>query len=133
MTFAPGHPSIARSQSNLALVLQDLGQFRRRRADLLSAALAANEQSFPPGHPSIAGRQSNLATVCYKIWGQLAEARDLLEKALASYEQTFAAGHPSIASAQSKSWRLCLGKDSRATGGGARFAGVKGASPLLKV
>jgi tetratricopeptide (TPR) repeat protein len=41
--FEPGNPSIARSQSNLALVLQDLGQLEEAR-DLLKKALASFEQ-----------------------------------------------------------------------------------------
>ena len=36
-TFEPGHPSIAISQSNLALVLKDLGQLEEAR-DLLRKA-----------------------------------------------------------------------------------------------
>ena len=52
-TFEPGHPSIARSQLNLALVLQDLGQLEQAR-DLLQKALASDEKTFEPGHPSIA-------------------------------------------------------------------------------
>jgi tetratricopeptide (TPR) repeat protein len=61
-SFEPGHPSIASSQSNLALVLKDLGQLDEAR-DLLRQALAAAEKSFEPGHPSIARSQSNLALV----------------------------------------------------------------------
>ncbi len=98
-SFEPGHPSIARSQSNLASVLQDLGQLEEAR-DLLRTALASAEQSFKPGHPSIAISQSNLAMVL-KALGQLEEARDLLRTALASDEQSFEPGHPSIAIRQS--------------------------------
>jgi len=98
-TFEPGHPSIAIRQSNLAQVLQDLGQLEEAR-DLLRKALASAEKTFEPGHPSIAIRQSNLALVL-KGLGQLEEARDLLRKALASDEKTFALGHPSIAIRQS--------------------------------
>jgi tetratricopeptide (TPR) repeat protein len=97
--FEPGHPSIARSQSNLATVLQDLGQLEEAR-DLLRKALVSAEKSFEPGHPSIAIRQSNLATVLRNL-GQLEEARDLLRQALASDEKSFEPGHPSIARSQS--------------------------------
>ena len=97
--YAPGHPSIARSQSNLATVLKDLGQLQEAR-DLLRKALASDEQSYAPGHPSIAISQSNLALVL-KHLGELQEARDLLRKALASDEQSYAPGHPSIARRQS--------------------------------
>ena len=97
-SFEPGHPSIARSQSNLALVLLDLGQLEEAR-DLLRSALASNERSFESGHLSIARSQSNLATVLRQL-GQLEEARDLLRKALASAVKSFEPGHPSIASRQ---------------------------------
>ena len=98
-SLAPGHPSIATSQSNLALVLRDLGQLEEAR-DLLRKALASDEKSFAPGHPSIARSQSNLATVL-KDLGQLEEARDLLRKALASAEKSFEPGHPLVAISQS--------------------------------
>ena len=98
-TFEPGHPSIAIRQSNLALVLQDLGQMEEAR-DLLRQALASDEKTFEPGHPSIAISQSNLALVLQDL-GQMEEARDLLRQALASDEKTFEPGHPSIATSQS--------------------------------
>lgn len=97
--FEPGHPDIAARQSNLAIVLQDLGQPEEAR-DLLRKALAADEKTFAPGHPSIAVRQSNLALVLEDL-GQLEEARELLRKALASNENAFEPGHPSVARSQS--------------------------------
>jgi tetratricopeptide (TPR) repeat protein len=98
-SFAPGHPSIASRQSNLALVLQDLGQLEEAR-DLLRKALDSDEKSFAPGHPSIARSQSNLALVLQDL-GQLEGARDLLRQALDSDERSFAPGHPSITIKQS--------------------------------
>jgi tetratricopeptide (TPR) repeat protein len=97
--YAPGHPTIARSQSNLAGVLKDLGELEEA-CDLLRKALASGEASYAPGHPSIATRQSNLATVLQDL-GKLEEACDLLRKALASNEARSAPGHPSIAISQS--------------------------------
>ena len=97
--FEPGHPSIAISQSNLAAVLQDLGELEEAR-DLLRKALTAAQNSFEPGHPSIAISQSNLALVL-KDLGKLEEARDLLRKALAADQNRFEPGHPSIAISQS--------------------------------
>jgi tetratricopeptide (TPR) repeat protein/class 3 adenylate cyclase len=97
--FEPGHPSIATSQSNLALVLQDLGQLEEAR-DLLREALASNQKSYEPGHQSIAACQSNLALVLRDL-GELKEARDLLREALASDQQSYEPGHPSIATIQS--------------------------------
>ena len=97
--YEAGRPEIATSQSNLAVVLKDLGEPEEAR-DLLRQALASDEASYEPGHPSIARRQSNLALVL-KDLGELAEARDLLRQALASDEASFEPGHPSIARSQS--------------------------------
>jgi tetratricopeptide (TPR) repeat protein len=98
-TFALGHPSIATSQSNLAIVLRYQGRLEEAR-DLLRKALVSYEKTYEPGHPSIATNQSNLALVLQDL-GQLEEARDLLRKALASDEKTYEPGHPSIAISQS--------------------------------
>jgi tetratricopeptide (TPR) repeat protein len=98
-TFAPGHTSIATSQSNLATVLLDLGDLQEAR-DLLRKALASDEVSYAPGHPYIAMRQSNLALVLRDL-GELQEARDLLRKALVSNDARYAPGHPYIAMSQS--------------------------------
>ena len=94
-SFEAGDPVIGVRQSNLAVVLKDLGELAEAR-DLLRAALASAERTFEPGHSSIAGRQSNLALVL-KDLGQLAEARELLRAALATDERNFASGHPRIA------------------------------------
>ena len=92
-SFEPGHPSIATRQSNLALVLKDLGELEEAR-DLLRQALASAEASFEPGHPSIATRQSNLALVL-KDLGELEEARDLLRQAHQALHEKFGPEHPS--------------------------------------
>jgi hypothetical protein len=49
-SFAPSHPSIARRQSNLAGVLQDLGQLEEAR-DLLRKAYSTLVERFGPDHP----------------------------------------------------------------------------------
>ena len=91
-SYAAGHPSIATSQSNLALVLKDLGELEEAR-DLLRQALASNERSYAAGHPSIARRQSSLALVLQDL-GELEEARDLLKKAYATAFSKFGPSHP---------------------------------------
>jgi tetratricopeptide (TPR) repeat protein len=58
-SFAPGHPSIARSQSNLALVLQDLGQLEEAR-DLLRKAYSASKERYGPDHRSTRIFKGNL-------------------------------------------------------------------------
>ncbi len=98
-SFEPGHPSIAIRQSNLALVLRDLGDLEGAKT-LLSEALKSNQQSFEPGHPSIAIGQSNLAMVLQDL-GELERAKTLLSEALESDQQSFEPGHPSIARRQS--------------------------------
>ena len=76
--FEPGHPRIARSQSNLALVLQDLGDLEGAR-DLLEKALESDQKSFEAGHPRIAISQSNLALVLQDL-GDLEGARSICWK-----------------------------------------------------
>jgi tetratricopeptide (TPR) repeat protein len=64
---------IAISQSNLALVLKDLGQLEPAR-DLLAKALAAFEKALPPGHRNIAIVRGNLAAVLEQL-GKIEKAR----------------------------------------------------------
>ena len=90
--YPPDHQDIAIRQSNLALVLQDLGELEEAR-ELLRAALASDEQSYAPGHPSIATRQSNLALVLHDL-GELGEVRELLQHAYDSLLQKFGSAHP---------------------------------------
>ena len=95
----PGNPIIAKQQSNLALVLMDLGEPEEAR-NLLQAALEAAKKSFAPGHPEIAKQQSNLALVL-KDLGELEEARDLSRASLEADQKSFEPGHPDIAKKQS--------------------------------
>ena len=57
--FEPGHPSIARRQSNLALVLKELGRSEEAR-DLLGKAYAASLKRLGPDHPSTRTFKRNL-------------------------------------------------------------------------
>ena len=61
-SFEAGHPGIAISQSNLALVLHDLGQLEEAR-DLLRKALASFEAKFESTHPSVITVRGNLEVV----------------------------------------------------------------------
>jgi tetratricopeptide (TPR) repeat protein len=90
--YEPGHPTIAISQSNLATVLQDLGELKEAR-DLLRMALDSDQKSYAPGHPTIAIRQSNLAMVL-KVLGELKEARALAQTAYNTFLNKFGPGHP---------------------------------------
>ncbi len=98
-SYEPGHPNIATIQSNLATVLQSLGELEEAQ-NLLRFALESNEKNCKPGHPSIAIRQSNLAMVLQDL-DELEEARDLMRKVLESDEKNFEPGHPTIAISQS--------------------------------
>jgi len=61
-SFEPGHPSIAIRQSNLALVLQDLGELAEAR-DLLKKAFKTFLKKFGRGHPHTKTGADNLAAV----------------------------------------------------------------------
>jgi tetratricopeptide (TPR) repeat protein len=97
--FDPSHQLIARGQSDLALVLRELGELEEAR-DLLRLALTSDEKNFDPSHTKIAIKRSNLALVLQDL-GELEEARDLLRLALASGEKNFDPSHPAIAKRRS--------------------------------
>lgn len=61
-SFEPGHPSIAISQSNLALVLQDLGQLEEAR-DLLRQAYSASFERYGPDHPHTKTFKANIESL----------------------------------------------------------------------
>ncbi|NQE06192.1 hypothetical protein C5S32_10015, partial [ANME-1 cluster archaeon GoMg1] len=88
--YEPGHPTIAKRQSNMAAVLKYLGELKEAR-ELLRKALESAQKSFEPGHPTIAISQSNLALVLRDL-GELEEAKDLLHKALESDQKSFEPG-----------------------------------------
>jgi tetratricopeptide (TPR) repeat protein len=85
--YKTGDPVIARLQSNLALVLKDLGELEEAR-DLLRVALEAHKKSYESGHPAITSDQSNLALVL-KALGELEEAKELLRAALEADKKSF--------------------------------------------
>jgi tetratricopeptide (TPR) repeat protein len=58
-SFEPGHPSIAIRQSNLALVLKDLGQLKEAR-DLLRKSHTSFLERFGPDHPYTKTVKTNL-------------------------------------------------------------------------
>lgn len=81
--------------SNLALILQNLGEFpdARRR---MERAIAIDEQHFDSGHPTLAISYSNLALILQDL-GELADARRRMEQAIAIEEQHFVSDHPTLA------------------------------------
>jgi tetratricopeptide (TPR) repeat protein len=50
--FGKNHPSTARTYSNLALVLQDLGEYQKA-LELSGKSLAILKRVLPEGHPNI--------------------------------------------------------------------------------
>jgi tetratricopeptide (TPR) repeat protein len=86
---------IAQLQNNLAVVLQELGDYTGAR-ELLEKALCSDEQNLGPDNPTTAIRYSNLATVLQDL-GDYAGARGLLEKAVRSCEQNLGPDHPNTA------------------------------------
>ena len=61
-SFEPGHPSIAGSQSNLALVLKDLGELEEAR-DLSRKAYRSLHDKLGPNHSSTSRALGNLRSV----------------------------------------------------------------------
>ncbi|MCD4650606.1 MAG: tetratricopeptide repeat protein [Candidatus Cloacimonetes bacterium] len=97
--FGEKHPTVAVSQSNLATVYKNLGEYDKAR-ELLEVALKSDLENFGEKHPTVAVSQSNLATV-YKNLGEYEKARDLLEAALKSDMENFEEKHPTVAVSQS--------------------------------
>lgn len=58
-SFESGHPSIARSQSNLAMVLRDLGDLEEAR-DLRWKAYSASLERYGPDYPATKTYKRNL-------------------------------------------------------------------------
>ena len=81
--------------NNLALVLQDLGEYERAK-DLLEKAMLSAEKNLGVDHPTTAVSYSNLATVL-KDLGEYGRAKELLEKAMLSDEKNLGVDHPSTA------------------------------------
>lgn len=97
--YDPGHPIIARSQSDLALTLKDLGELEEARL-LLEASLEAAENSDQHDRSITAMRRSNLALVLHDL-GRLKEAKEQHRLALAAAKRAYEPGHPHIAKHQS--------------------------------
>jgi nucleoside phosphorylase/Tfp pilus assembly protein PilF len=94
--ISPPDPSVVgASLSNLAMVLQDLGQPAAARP-LIERALAFVEAMHGPNHGNVAKYLSNLAVVDRNL-GQHVSARLLLERALIIDEATYGPNHRNVA------------------------------------
>ena len=90
-TIAP----IAVLQNNLALRLQDQGEYQQAKK-LLEKAVKSDEKNFGLEHPTTAIRYSNLALVLQDL-GDFEKAKKLFEKTVKSSEKNFGLEHPSTA------------------------------------
>ncbi len=86
---------ISTLQNNLALALQDLGDYEGARI-LLEKALISAETNFGEKHPNMAAIYSNLALALQDL-GDYEGAKKLLEKATISAETNFGKKHPNTA------------------------------------
>jgi hypothetical protein len=93
--YSAGDTFIAYIYNDLALVLQDLGDYEGAKV-LLEKAKISDEKNFGADHPTTAVSYSNLALVL-KDLGDYEGARVLLEKAKISAEKNFGADHPRTA------------------------------------
>jgi len=90
-----GHPDIAWSLSNLALLLK--AQNKLAEAEPLNReALEINRAALPPGHRAIVASLNNLAALLL-AQNKFAEAEQLMREALESNRKALPAGHPDIA------------------------------------
>ncbi len=82
-------------QSNLALILQRLGDYPAAR-ERMEAAIAIDEKYFAPDHPTLAIRYANLATVLQDL-GDYPAARERMDAAIVIELKHFAPDHPTLA------------------------------------
>ncbi|MEA2678735.1 MAG: hypothetical protein QOK03_457 [Candidatus Binataceae bacterium] len=93
--LGPEHPNTATSLANLALLLQDQGDFAGARP-LLERSLAIIEKVWGPEHRDTATSLHNLASLL-RASGDLAGARPLIERDLMICEKLLGPEHPDTA------------------------------------
>lgn len=93
-SFGEDHPNTTTRYSNLALVLQDLGDYQEARV-LLEKAIRSDEKIFGANHPNTAIDYFNLARV-FENLGDNANALNFSGKALAIFKKNLPEGHPYI-------------------------------------
>jgi len=90
--FGPDHPNTAASLNNLAILLEDLGDFQGSRP-LKARALAIEERTFGPDHPRTAIGINNLGYLL-QAQGDYVGARPYFERALLIREKALGPDHP---------------------------------------
>jgi tetratricopeptide (TPR) repeat protein len=93
--FAGDHPDLARSLTNVAIVLADLGDLTGAR-ELEEQALAMCQRVYAGDHPRIVGSLSNLGVTLEDL-GEYARARELHEQAVAMVQRLHMGDHIEVA------------------------------------
>jgi tetratricopeptide (TPR) repeat protein len=91
------HQQVAIRLSNLAVVLDDLGDLEGAR-DQLERAIRIKESIYGSEHPEVARPLGNLGNVLREL-GDLDGARERLERALQIFEIAYGPNHPEVARA----------------------------------
>lgn len=86
--------NISKLQNNLALVLQDLGDYEGAKK-LLEKALRSDEKNFGAEHPTTAVSYSNLATVLKNL-GDYERALEISARSVGIFQKVLPEGHPHI-------------------------------------
>jgi len=94
-TLGEGHPDVAKSLNNLAMVLRAKGDYDGAEA-LHREALAIRRKTLGEGHPDVAASLDNLAVVL-RAKGDYVGAEALHREALAIRRKTLGEGHPDVA------------------------------------
>ena len=89
--YGPDHPEVARTLTNLGLVLRGLGDLAGARAHQ-ERALRINEAAYGPDHSSVAITLTSLGLVLRDL-GDLAGARAQQERALRINEAAYSPDH----------------------------------------
>ncbi len=94
-SFGPGHPYVAKSLNNLALLYNIQGQYALAEP-LYRRSLAIWEKVLGPEHSDVALGLNNLAGL-YQDQGRYAEAEPLFKRSLAIRGNTLGPEHPDVA------------------------------------
>jgi len=91
------HPDVAEALNNVAVIVQEQGDFAAARP-LLEESLAMRERLHPPGHDAIAEASINLARLL-RDQGDFDGARPLMEQGLEIRRANLGPDHPTVARA----------------------------------
>ncbi|HJZ32155.1 MAG TPA: tetratricopeptide repeat protein, partial [Hyphomicrobiaceae bacterium] len=92
--LGPGHPDVAQSLNNLALLCRNQGRYPEAE-QLYRRSLAIRETALGPDHPSVANSLNNLAEL-YQGQGRYAEAEPLYKRTVAIVEKALGPDHPNV-------------------------------------